>query len=84
MTEQHFSIQFVVLRDGQPITPLLQVDNTPVSLHEKHDKGKVWAFQAQTLVALVRAALMEIRDMLGPCRYHVSDWPSSIRLWWPR
>lgn len=58
--QQVFGIQFVVLRNGEPITDVLSVWNVSVSLHERHDPDVVWGTQAHVLSQLVRAELDEV------------------------
>ena len=60
MTETRFGIQFVVTRDGQPITDVMDVKNTPILLHLKHDPSVVWNSQIAVLLELMRGDLKQV------------------------
>ena len=64
MTDTQFGIQFVVTRNGEPITDVITVENTPILLHEKHDKSWVMKHQRVVLVEMISAQLKTI-DMLA-------------------
>lgn len=60
MTETQFGIQFIVTRNGEPISDVVTIENMPITLHEEHARPIVWTHQVHTLVELTRAELFTI------------------------
>lgn len=58
--ETIFGVQFVVTRNGEPITDVLSIEGRPITLHEKHDPAVVWQFQIETLSQMVKAAITQV------------------------
>ena len=60
MADMTFGIQFVVTRDGEPITEVITVESAPINLHTKHEPSVVWSFQTRSMSSLVRDELTQI------------------------
>ena len=65
MTNTQFGIQFVVTRNGEPITDVITVENMPIQLHEKHNPRDVWLHQVKVLEILVGANLLAVDAFSG-------------------
>jgi hypothetical protein len=60
MTETIFGIQFIVTRNGKPITEVIAFENVPIHLHKEHDPTQVWDHQCQVLPMIMRERLRKI------------------------
>lgn len=63
--ETRFGIEFVVTRNGEPITRVIAVHGLPITLHERHVKTDVWAMQVKVLTELLRSRLNDVDALAG-------------------